>query len=56
MTARPFKTTLPGDLKTDEDVLSKLRGCGNWPDIIQIGGNTTIGKGFMKVVLFEEEV
>lgn len=48
MSSQPFTST---ELNTADKVMEKI--VANWPSIIQIGGNATIGKGFMKPVLLE---
>ena len=48
MSSQPFTST---ELNTADKVMKKI--VANWPSIIQIGGNATIGKGFMKPVLLE---
>ena len=54
LAAQSFKQQSPSSLKTADDVMSKVTG--KWPAIIQIGGNQTIGKGFMKPTLLKEGV
>lgn len=51
MSSKPLMKTPPATLDTDEKVMGKV--VDGWPSIIQIGGNATIGKGFMKPVLLE---
>jgi CRISPR-associated protein Cmr4 len=46
LSSQPFTNT---ELNTADKVMGKV--VANWPSIIQIGGNATIGKGFMKPVL-----
>lgn len=48
LSSQPFTST---ELDTADKVMGEV--VANWPSIIQIGGNATIGKGFMKPVLLE---
>lgn len=51
MSSQPLIETPPTALNTADKVMAKV--VSKWPSIIQIGGNATIGKGFMKPVLLE---
>ena len=56
MASRPLTSSPPVSLTTADDAFIMKRVTDKWPAIIQIGGNQTIGKGFMKPTLLKEEV
>jgi len=57
MTAKPFMHDPgpPSDLETAPQVMEKVIASEAWPNIIQLGGNATLGKGFVKLSLLIEE-
>ena len=55
MTSKPFveKDKCPDELKDDKKILDKL--VKDFPKMIQLGGNSTIGKGLIKLELIEKD-
>ena len=53
MTSQPMTLSPPEALDNADKVMNKVTA--SWPEIIQIGGNATIGKGLMKPSLLKED-